>query len=53
MTGRQWIFTCAISLKCKQLAKRTGNTSSALNSAKSAKNDEFYTQMTDIEKERV
>ena len=33
------------------MAKRTGNTSSALNSAKKAKNDEFYTQMTDIEKE--
>ncbi len=28
-----------------------GNTSSALNSAKSAKNDEFYTQLTDIAKE--
>ncbi len=28
-----------------------GNTSSALNSARKAKNDEFYTQMTDIEKE--
>jgi len=33
------------------MAKRTGNTSSALNTAKSAKNDEFYTQLTDIEKE--
>jgi len=33
------------------MAKRTGNTSSALNSARSAKNDEFYTQITDIEKE--
>jgi len=33
------------------MAKRSGNTSSALNSAKSAKNDEFYTQMSDIERE--
>ena len=33
------------------MAKKNGNTSSALNSAKSAKNDEFYTQLTDIEKE--
>jgi len=33
------------------MAKRTGNTSSALNSAKSAKNDEFYTQLSDIELE--
>ncbi|MCL2743531.1 MAG: adenine-specific methyltransferase EcoRI family protein [Planctomycetaceae bacterium] len=33
------------------MAKRAGNTSFALNSAKRAKNDEFYTQMTDIEKE--
>jgi len=33
------------------MAKRIGNTSSALNLAKNAKNDEFYTQLTDIEKE--
>jgi hypothetical protein len=33
------------------MTKRSGNTSSALNLAKSAKNDEFYTQLTDIEKE--
>ena len=33
------------------MAKQKGNTSSALNIAKRAKNDEFYTQLTDIEKE--
>ena len=33
------------------MAKQKGNTSSALNTAKRAKNDEFYTQLTDIEKE--
>ena len=33
------------------MAKQKGNTSSALNSAKRAKNDEFYTQRTDIDKE--
>ena len=33
------------------MSKRKGNTSSALNSAKNAKNDEFYTQMSDIENE--
>jgi len=33
------------------MAKHKGNTSSALNSARSAKNDEFYTQLTDIETE--
>jgi len=33
------------------MAKRTGNTSFALNSARSAKNDEFYTQLQDIENE--
>jgi len=33
------------------MAKRTSNTNSPLNSAKSAKNDEFYTQRTDIEAE--
>ena len=33
------------------MAKRSGNTSTALNSAKSAKNDEFYTQLSDIELE--
>ena len=33
------------------MAKRTGNDNSALNLAKSAKNDEFYTQLSDIEKE--
>jgi len=33
------------------MTKRTGNTSSALNSARMAKNDEFYTQMPDIEAE--
>ena len=33
------------------MAKRTGNTSSALNSAKRAKNDEFYTQFSDIAEE--
>jgi len=37
------------------MAKRTGNTSgntsSALNSAKKAKNGEFYTQRSDIENE--
>jgi hypothetical protein len=33
------------------MAKRSGNTSSALTSARSAKNDEFYTQLSDIENE--
>ena len=33
------------------MAKRSSNTNSPLNSAKSAKNDEFYTQLTDIEAE--
>ena len=33
------------------MTKRTGSTSSALNSAKKAKNDEFYTQMPDIARE--
>jgi len=33
------------------MAKRTGNTNSTLRSAKSAKNDEFYTQLEDIERE--
>jgi len=33
------------------MAKRTGNTNSRLNIAKSAKNDEFYTQLSDIERE--
>ena len=33
------------------MAKQKGNTSSALNIAKRAKNDEFYTQRTDIDKE--
>jgi len=33
------------------MAKRKGNTSSALTAARSAKNDEFYTQLTDIEAE--
>ena len=33
------------------MAKRSGNTTASLNSAKKAKNDEFYTQLTDIEKE--
>ena len=33
------------------MAKRKGSTNSALNSAKSEKNDEFYTQLSDIEKE--
>ena len=33
------------------MSKRKGNTSSALNSAKNAKNDEFYTQLSDIELE--
>ena len=33
------------------MAKRGGNTNSTLNSAKSAKNDEFYTQLPDIERE--
>ena len=33
------------------MAKQKGNTSSALHSAKRAKNDEFYTQLSDIEKE--
>ena len=35
----------------KTMAKRGGNTSSALSFARKAKNDEFYTQLTDIEKE--
>ena len=33
------------------MAKQKGNTSSALNSAKKAKNDEFYTQFSDIAEE--
>jgi len=33
------------------MSKRKGNTSSALNSARIAKNDEFYTQMSDIDAE--
>ena len=33
------------------MAKRTGNTNTRLRSAKSAKNDEFYTQLPDIETE--
>ena len=33
------------------MSKRKGNTSSVLNSARIAKNDEFYTQLTDIEEE--
>ena len=33
------------------MAKRTGNSNATLNSAKSAKNDEFYTQLPDIENE--
>ena len=33
------------------MAQRNGNTSSSLNAAKRGKNDEFYTQWTDIEKE--
>ena len=33
------------------MTRRKGNTSSALNLAKSAKSDEFYTQLPDIEKE--
>ena len=33
------------------MAKHKGNDNSPLNSAKNAKNDEFYTQLTDIEKE--
>jgi len=33
------------------MAKRTGNSNSTLHSAKSAKNDEFYTQLQDIENE--
>jgi len=33
------------------MVKRSSNTNSPLNSAKSAKNDEFYTQMSDIERE--
>jgi len=33
------------------MAKQKGNTNSPLHSARSAKNDEFYTQRTDIEKE--
>jgi len=33
------------------MAKQKGNDNSPLNFAKSAKNDEFYTQLTDIEKE--
>jgi len=33
------------------MAKRSDSSNSTLNSAKSAKNDEFYTQLTDIEKE--
>jgi hypothetical protein len=33
------------------MAKRNGNSNFALHSAKSAKNDEFYTQLDDIERE--
>ena len=33
------------------MAKRSGNKNTSLNSAKNAKNDEFYTQMSDIERE--
>ncbi|MCL2347328.1 MAG: adenine-specific methyltransferase EcoRI family protein [Planctomycetaceae bacterium] len=33
------------------MAKRTGSTNSALHSAKNAKKDEFYTQLSDIERE--
>jgi len=33
------------------MAKRKGNTSSALNAARVARKDEFFTQLTDIEKE--
>ena len=33
------------------MAKKTGNTNTSLRKAKSAKNDEFYTQLADIERE--
>ncbi|MCL2742296.1 MAG: adenine-specific methyltransferase EcoRI family protein [Planctomycetaceae bacterium] len=33
------------------MTKKTGNTNTSLNKAKSAKNDEFYTQLADIEHE--
>jgi hypothetical protein len=33
------------------MVRSTGNTSTALSSARKAKNDEFYTQLSDIEKE--
>lgn len=37
----------------KHMAKRSGNNNTGLTSAKNAKNDEFYTQLPDIEKELI